>query len=377
MKITFRPELTSIPIGCESQMHLMTKKDRTPSVEDQVLGEIILAKTSAAKQEALNEIQCGNPGPRSKITPNSVEPICKVGEEKKFVLNVTVPAGEPGSFQRLVREADIRLVDLGLPSQFLIRTRFCLVELVANALEHGSRGNPAGVVNVKAVFRRGAAMISVGDMGSGFDVDAILQRAREIVPGGPIDRDREEQKQPDLDYPDAYLGERGRGLPIVLALADDVQFTNGGRDVMVKLSHKVKAGTISADNLSPATARTSPSLCGNISNHVVDSRNVVIIEWTGEVGTETVNYFKDRIDQVLSEGVTHLILDLAGINRLNSMGFGVIAAAFKKIRKQGGQMVICQPSPCVHELFELTRMTKVIAICPTQEQALAIFKENA
>lgn len=101
------------------------------------------------------------------------------------------------------------------------------------------------------------------------------------------------------------------------------------------------------------------------------------IEWNGEVGPETVNFFKDRMDGILAEGVKDLILDLCEVNYLNSMGLGVLAATLKKIQKSGGRMVISRLSPSVEELFELTRITKVFNIRSSHEEALEFFRMSA
>jgi len=100
---------------------------------------------------------------------------------------------------------------------------------------------------------------------------------------------------------------------------------------------------------------------------------VVLIVLRGEIGTETVNDFKDKIDQIVAEGQSKLIMDFQEVNYLNSMGLGVVAATLKKVKKSKGDLKLIRLSPAVQELFELTRLTKVFEIFETEEEAMKSF----
>ncbi|RCK80281.1 MAG: hypothetical protein OZSIB_3463 [Candidatus Ozemobacter sibiricus] len=104
------------------------------------------------------------------------------------------------------------------------------------------------------------------------------------------------------------------------------------------------------------------------------AEGITLIVLRGEIGTETVNQFKDRIDQIVNDGQTKLIMDFNEVNYLNSMGLGVVAATLKKVKKAKGDLKLINLSPAVAELFELTRLTKVFEICESLEAAVASFK---
>ena len=100
---------------------------------------------------------------------------------------------------------------------------------------------------------------------------------------------------------------------------------------------------------------------------------ITVIVLRGEIGTETVNQFKDRIDQLVAEGQCKLIMDFQEVNYLNSMGLGVVAATLKKVKKIKGDLKLVKLSPAVQELFELTRLTKVFEIFESEEDAFKSF----
>ncbi|MEW6712486.1 MAG: STAS domain-containing protein [Candidatus Riflebacteria bacterium] len=101
--------------------------------------------------------------------------------------------------------------------------------------------------------------------------------------------------------------------------------------------------------------------------------DITLVVLRGEIGTETVNQFKDRIDQIVADGKSKLIMDFQEVNYLNSMGLGVVAATLKKVKKVKGDLKLINLSPAVQELFELTRLTKVFEIFDSEESALKSF----
>ena len=102
---------------------------------------------------------------------------------------------------------------------------------------------------------------------------------------------------------------------------------------------------------------------------------VTVVVLRGEIGTETVNQFKDSIDKLVAEGQSKLVMDFQEVNYLNSMGLGVVAATLKKVKKNKGDLKLIRLSPAVQELFELTRLTKVFEIFESEEDALKSFSQ--
>lgn len=103
--------------------------------------------------------------------------------------------------------------------------------------------------------------------------------------------------------------------------------------------------------------------------------NIAVVVLRGEIGTETVNQFKDRIDQLVADGQNKIIMDFQEVNYLNSMGLGVVAATLKKVKKNKGDLKLVKLSPSVQELFELTRLTKVFDIFESEDEALKSFSQ--
>jgi len=101
--------------------------------------------------------------------------------------------------------------------------------------------------------------------------------------------------------------------------------------------------------------------------------DITLIVIRGEVGTETVNQFKEKMDQVVNDGKKKLIVDLQEVNYLNSMGLGVFAATLKKLKKSNGDLKLINLSPTVQELLERSRLDKVFDVFESEEEAVKSF----
>ncbi|GAB1352978.1 MAG TPA: STAS domain-containing protein [Candidatus Rifleibacterium sp.] len=101
--------------------------------------------------------------------------------------------------------------------------------------------------------------------------------------------------------------------------------------------------------------------------------NITLVVLRGEIGTETVNQLKDKMEAIVNEGKNRLVMDFSDVSYLNSMGLGVIAGTLKRVKKENGDLKLLNLSPAVRELLELTRLTKVFEIFDSEESAIKSF----
>ncbi len=79
--------------------------------------------------------------------------------------------------------------------------------------------------------------------------------------------------------------------------------------------------------------------------------------------------FKDQMRELTAGAANRVILDLAGVDFIDSSGLGAIVAAMKQLA-QGQQLELAALSPTVEKVFRLTRMDSVFTIHETAEAAL-------
>ncbi len=97
---------------------------------------------------------------------------------------------------------------------------------------------------------------------------------------------------------------------------------------------------------------------------------VSIVAPAGRLDAVTSPELEQRLEAMLSEGRVRIILSLGGLDFVSSAGLRVFLAFAKKIKKAGGRMALCCARPAVMEVFETAGFTAILAILPTQEEAI-------
>jgi len=80
---------------------------------------------------------------------------------------------------------------------------------------------------------------------------------------------------------------------------------------------------------------------------------------------------EQKISDAIGEGVQKLILDLSGIEFLDSAGLGVIMILYGNMQERGGKLRVAAPGPKVLEVFKLTHTDWILTIDSNLETALA------
>jgi anti-sigma B factor antagonist len=79
--------------------------------------------------------------------------------------------------------------------------------------------------------------------------------------------------------------------------------------------------------------------------------------------------FKGKMIDRINAGNKRIVLDLAGVDFIDSSGLGAIVSSLKSIGDDG-DLVISGINDTVMTLFRLTRMNRVFQIFSTEEEAL-------
>lgn len=77
-----------------------------------------------------------------------------------------------------------------------------------------------------------------------------------------------------------------------------------------------------------------------------------------------------KISNAIGDGVQRLILDLSGIEFLDSAGLGVIMILYGNMQERGGKLRVVAPGPRVMEVFKLTHTDWILTIDSNLEAAL-------
>ena len=80
---------------------------------------------------------------------------------------------------------------------------------------------------------------------------------------------------------------------------------------------------------------------------------------------------KGRLDQLVAQGHTDVLVDLKGCPYLDSTELGRLIRCHISVRKAGGRVRLCNLSPKVMTLMKMTRLDTVLDLFGTEEEALA------
>ena len=97
----------------------------------------------------------------------------------------------------------------------------------------------------------------------------------------------------------------------------------------------------------------------------------VVVAVTGDIDIHTAPKLDEVLTGLLDEGRTAVVVDLAGVNFLDSSALGVLTAAQHDFAAAGGGLRLAAPRPHVRKVFGITRLTEVIPLFDDVDAACA------
>lgn len=91
-----------------------------------------------------------------------------------------------------------------------------------------------------------------------------------------------------------------------------------------------------------------------------------------EDGMRRQGVIGERVERLVGGGKTLVLLDLAGVERVDAMGLGEIAGAFRRARSRGADLKIFNPRPRVDRLLAVTRLRSVIDVWEPDVEAAGL-----
>jgi len=96
----------------------------------------------------------------------------------------------------------------------------------------------------------------------------------------------------------------------------------------------------------------------------LDLSKIQLFEVSGRVNETSVRPLIAAIEGAIREGRSQLILDLGGVEYMNSAGLRALVQAYKAVQGHSGALQITNPSPRIRELFALVGLDTIFGIGP-------------
>ena len=88
----------------------------------------------------------------------------------------------------------------------------------------------------------------------------------------------------------------------------------------------------------------------------------VTVHVTGDLDCYTAPQLRSALLALVEEGSCHVTLDIGATQFMDSTGLSVLVGGLKRLRENGGNMVLRAPSAATLRLFEVTGLQKVFEI---------------
>jgi anti-sigma B factor antagonist len=99
-----------------------------------------------------------------------------------------------------------------------------------------------------------------------------------------------------------------------------------------------------------------------------DDATIVTVRGVIKLG-ESASAFSSFLGDVLDQGRNPVLIDLEGIDYVDSTGLGELVGHLQRFEAQGRRMAFVNPARRLRKLFELTRLEEVVPIYDDLEQA--------
>jgi anti-sigma B factor antagonist len=105
---------------------------------------------------------------------------------------------------------------------------------------------------------------------------------------------------------------------------------------------------------------------------VDDSRHPhTVLMVRGEVDVYTAPRLREKLVELVSQGKHLIVVDLEGVEFLDSTGLGVLVGGLKRVRSHDGDLKLVCTHQRILKVFEITGLTKVFSISTSVDQAVA------
>jgi len=95
-----------------------------------------------------------------------------------------------------------------------------------------------------------------------------------------------------------------------------------------------------------------------------------LITVSGEVHVTTAPEFSSRLNDAVAAGTRALVLDMSGVEFIDSTGLSVLLNGLRRVTRADGRMALVISNPTVLRLFEITKLDSTFDIQPTREAAI-------
>jgi anti-sigma B factor antagonist len=104
----------------------------------------------------------------------------------------------------------------------------------------------------------------------------------------------------------------------------------------------------------------------------LDVRNLgghSVVDVKGEIDVYTAPKLREKLIELVSDGSYNVVVNLEGVDFLDSTGLGVLVGALKRVKAHDGMLSLVCTQDKILKIFKITGLTKVFPIHDSVEEA--------
>ena len=109
---------------------------------------------------------------------------------------------------------------------------------------------------------------------------------------------------------------------------------------------------------------------------VREEEKVHILTCAGRMDAQVSGLLKERIHKLLDTGATRLVMDLDGLEFLDSSGLGALVSCLRRVKEKKGEIKLAGLRPEVRSIFEITRVSRLFQMCESVSEAITAFRKK-
>lgn len=96
-----------------------------------------------------------------------------------------------------------------------------------------------------------------------------------------------------------------------------------------------------------------------------------VLDLLGEVDSYNSPKLREKMIALIDEGHKDLVINMAGVDYIDSTGLGTLVGGLKRASERGGAIRIICPNEQIYKVFNITGLVKVFPIFDSEQAAFA------
>jgi anti-sigma B factor antagonist len=109
----------------------------------------------------------------------------------------------------------------------------------------------------------------------------------------------------------------------------------------------------------------------DIQQAILAESTVLLVPSVSIYDANAASELKKTASNTLSRKIRNVVLDLSKVKYMDSFGLASVLSILKSCKEVGGLLVLLSPNSTVLQLIQLTKLTNILSVVDTTEEALA------